>query len=73
MDSISGKEAWGDDGFVRFLVSLQFELTFMALVTSKYTQLKTELHGSAVEVNILIGVYSVVVVFPTILVYTYAI
>jgi len=39
----------------------------MALVTSKYTQLKTELHGSAVEVNILIGVYSVVaiVVFPT--------
>jgi len=66
MDSISGKEAWGDDGFVRFLVSLQFELTFMALVTSKYTQLKTELHGSAVEVNILIGVYSVIVVFPTI-------
>jgi len=37
----------------------------MALVTSKYTQLKTELHGSVVEVNILFGVYSVVVVFPT--------
>jgi len=47
------------------LLNAQFELMLMALVTSKYTQLKIELHESVVEVNILIGVYSVVVLFPT--------